>query len=241
MAALDVLSVFAGPPMTGQWSVKRPLSRDLYSFQAEPLESVLIFFDFSRWATFYCQASSQHISFIISCNFCIFSYADMQSATRGGWWYRLWWHGGNIAWLSSHSGSFLCHFLWLFSLAKLQTSTDLQLALEKPTTPTPCSYGSNISSFEDLVIETIHFWAATWNCLDSDNDGKDLLKPISGFPLLILSFWFWFVTSINILKVALQIWPCGLMDKASDFGSEDCRFESCHGRNSFFTNNSLKL
>ena len=26
-------------------------------------------------------------------------------------------------------------------------------------------------------------------------------------------------------------WPCGLMDKASDFGSEDCRFESCHGRN----------
>ena len=26
------------------------------------------------------------------------------------------------------------------------------------------------------------------------------------------------------------IGPCGLMDKASDFGSEDCRFESCHGR-----------
>ena len=25
-------------------------------------------------------------------------------------------------------------------------------------------------------------------------------------------------------------WPCGLMDKASDFGSEDYRFESCHGR-----------
>ena len=24
--------------------------------------------------------------------------------------------------------------------------------------------------------------------------------------------------------------PCGLMDKASDFESEDCRFESCHGR-----------
>ena len=23
------------------------------------------------------------------------------------------------------------------------------------------------------------------------------------------------------------------MDKASDFGSEDCRFESCHDRNSF--------
>ena len=25
-------------------------------------------------------------------------------------------------------------------------------------------------------------------------------------------------------------WLCGLMDKASDFGSEDYRFESCHGR-----------
>ena len=25
-------------------------------------------------------------------------------------------------------------------------------------------------------------------------------------------------------------WPCGLMDKAPDFGSGDCRFESCHGR-----------
>ena len=32
----------------------------------------------------------------------------------------------------------------------------------------------------------------------------------------------------------LKLWPCGLMDKASDFGSEDCRFESCQGRyNSF--------
>ena len=25
-------------------------------------------------------------------------------------------------------------------------------------------------------------------------------------------------------------WPCGLMDKASVSGAEDCRFESCHGR-----------
>ena len=29
-------------------------------------------------------------------------------------------------------------------------------------------------------------------------------------------------------------WSCGLMDKASDFGSEDCRFESCHDRNYFY-------
>ncbi len=30
------------------------------------------------------------------------------------------------------------------------------------------------------------------------------------------------------------VWPRGLMDKASDFGSEDCRFESCRGRNFSF-------
>ena len=30
--------------------------------------------------------------------------------------------------------------------------------------------------------------------------------------------------------VLSQAWPCGLMDKAPDFGSGDCRFESCHGR-----------
>ena len=27
-----------------------------------------------------------------------------------------------------------------------------------------------------------------------------------------------------------QVRPCGLMDRAPDFGSGDCRFESCHGR-----------
>ena len=33
------------------------------------------------------------------------------------------------------------------------------------------------------------------------------------------------------------------MDKASDFGSEDCRFESCHGRYSFrcFQKNLIPL
>ena len=29
--------------------------------------------------------------------------------------------------------------------------------------------------------------------------------------------------------------PCGLMDKAPDFGSGDCRFESCQGRPQSFT------
>ena len=28
-------------------------------------------------------------------------------------------------------------------------------------------------------------------------------------------------------------WPRGLMDKASDFGSEDCEFESRRGQNTF--------
>ena len=35
---------------------------------------------------------------------------------------------------------------------------------------------------------------------------------------------------VTTFAVQYTMWPCGLMDKASDFGSEDCRFESCHGR-----------
>ncbi|KAJ0182133.1 hypothetical protein K1T71_002855 [Dendrolimus kikuchii] len=38
------------------------------------------------------------------------------------------------------------------------------------------------------------------------------------------------VIIIYINNLESYIGPCGLMDKASDFGSEDCRFESCHGR-----------
>ena len=34
--------------------------------------------------------------------------------------------------------------------------------------------------------------------------------------------------------------PCGLMDKASDFESGDCRFESCQGRIVFFLAHFLK-
>jgi hypothetical protein len=33
--------------------------------------------------------------------------------------------------------------------------------------------------------------------------------------------------NISLLKIKR---PCGLMDKASDFGSGDCRFESCLGQ-----------
>ena len=36
-----------------------------------------------------------------------------------------------------------------------------------------------------------------------------------------------------VLGTKLIRWACGLMDKASDFGSEDCRFESCHARKLF--------
>ena len=36
------------------------------------------------------------------------------------------------------------------------------------------------------------------------------------------------------LKVLVAVRPRGLMDKASDFGSEDCRFESCRGRMCIF-------
>ena len=35
---------------------------------------------------------------------------------------------------------------------------------------------------------------------------------------------------LDTLADLASIRPCGLMDKAPDFGSGDCRFESCHGR-----------
>ena len=45
----------------------------------------------------------------------------------------------------------------------------------------------------------------------------------------------WTAIRCILLKIdILLIRPCGLMDKASDFESEDCRFESCHGRIYYF-------
>ena len=43
-----------------------------------------------------------------------------------------------------------------------------------------------------------------------------------------LSITFFFLVTKSLASCCQ--WPCGLMDKASDFGSEDYRFESCHGR-----------
>ena len=45
---------------------------------------------------------------------------------------------------------------------------------------------------------------------------------------LIISPWFSFI-NLEICRF-YNCGSCGLMDKASDFGSEDCRFESCHDR-----------
>ena len=32
-----------------------------------------------------------------------------------------------------------------------------------------------------------------------------------------------------------NVWPCGPTDKASDYESGDCRFESCQGHKNFYT------
>ena len=42
--------------------------------------------------------------------------------------------------------------------------------------------------------------------------------------------WAVILTLLTALAELFNGWLCGLMDKASDFGSEDCRFESCHSR-----------
>ena len=45
-----------------------------------------------------------------------------------------------------------------------------------------------------------------------------------------VSLWERRFESYRLRKYFLLGRPCGLMDKAPDFGSGDCRFESCHGR-----------
>ena len=42
--------------------------------------------------------------------------------------------------------------------------------------------------------------------------------------------WYFIVTQVISSILLLYGSSFGLIDKASDFGSEDCRFESCHGR-----------
>ena len=42
--------------------------------------------------------------------------------------------------------------------------------------------------------------------------------------------WAVILALLTALAELFSRWLCGLMDKASDFGSEDCRFESCHSR-----------
>ena len=53
----------------------------------------------------------------------------------------------------------------------------------------------------------------------------------------------WYGTNLDWMEDQQKpIRPCGLMDKAPDFGSGDCRFESCHGRSFLFlTHNREEL
>ena len=63
-----------------------------------------------------------------------------------------------------------------------------------------------------------------------------------GQKVVFVSQMSWLATQFAILHIFFhpfqiypQAGPCGLMDKAPDFGSGDCRFESCHGRSLFST------
>ena len=59
----------------------------------------------------------------------------------------------------------------------------------------------------------------------------DGFSEISGFYLTVAWFPQFFEISIRGHQ---SNWPRGLMDKASDFESEDCEFESRRGRNISF-------
>ena len=58
-----------------------------------------------------------------------------------------------------------------------------------------------------------------------------------GQKVVFVSQMSWLATHFTTLQILyhlflilLQMGPCGLMDKAPDFGSGDCRFESNHGQ-----------
>ena len=47
-------------------------------------------------------------------------------------------------------------------------------------------------------------------------------------------WWWWYLAGItNRHFPCYTNWPCGPMDKASDYESGDCRFESCQGQTLF--------
>ena len=71
-------------------------------------------------------------------------------------------------------------------------------------------------------------------CLQADIKGTKYLFPKKCVSKVEWTFFegttIQLINYTHVFHPWSQRWPCGLMDKASDFGSEDCRFESCHGR-----------
>ena len=56
--------------------------------------------------------------------------------------------------------------------------------------------------------------------------------------ILLFQFWFWRPFKGRLKSKVLpfkDIWARGATDNASDYGSEDCRFESCRARKPFLT------
>lgn len=62
---------------------------------------------------------------------------------------------------------------------------------------------------------------------------------LSGGIRTLLIFFYIISTIGSSIRISRHHWTrvCGLMDKAPDFGSGDCRFESCHARHFIFGRN----
>ena len=62
------------------------------------------------------------------------------------------------------------------------------------------------------------------------------MKKHIGFVMITIVLATRFVTRLTFINKEINLQfilrACGLMDKAPDFGSGDCRFESCHARDS---------
>ena len=111
----------------------------------------------------------------------------------------------------------------------------------------PCGVMDNASDYEDQKIASSNparvvfsFWPHIIICAylytytiaqlhSVINPFAHAMKQFESFCCLSL------YTHLSTLQInwlqnyTSSSWPCGVMDNASDFGSEDCRFESCQG------------
>ena len=95
-----------------------------------------------------------------------------------------------------------------------------------------CVFGRNLKKCGFYSHKTFFRFCTLEGKKAHKNEEKKILRNLQASSTLLLK---WFRIILNIC-VSVNVYAqentrsCGLMDKAPDFGSGDCRFESCHDR-----------